>query len=168
VPPELLKKWGSDQPSQNIFSANLAQQRYPQALRSKNRLSLFKGVLYDPDGYAILKALDTDMYTPKNAIPSAEEYSLFSTCSSIPADVREETVKQIISKSFCVDDAIKVIDGDSRGPFGHIIALREKDANLFLLLEGLISTIPLASLRKHLKIGDEVCIKSGTHKGITG
>ena len=166
--PELLKKWGSDRPSQNLFSMSLAQQRYPRALQSKNRLSLFKGVLYDHDGYAILKALDTDRYTPEDSIPSAEEYSLFSACSSIPADVRKKTTEQIISKSFRLDDAVKVIDGDSKGLFGRIITLREKDADLFLPLEGLTSTIPLASLRKHLRIGDEVRVESGTHKGITG
>jgi len=85
--PELLKKWGLDWPSQSLFSTDLAQQRYPQAFRLKNHLSLFKGILYDLDGYTIFKALDTDMYTPKDAIPSAGEYSLFSACSSIPADM---------------------------------------------------------------------------------
>jgi len=45
--------------------------------------------------------------------------------------------------------------------------LREKDADLFLLLEGLTSTIPLTSLRKDLRVGDEVHVESGTHKGLT-
>jgi len=166
--PELLKKWGLDWPSQSLFSTGLAQQRYPRAFRSKNRLSLFKGVLYDPDGYAILKALDTVMYTPEDAIPSAEEYSLFSACSSIPADAWQETIKQITSKSLCLNDGVKVIDGDSRGLFGRIITLREKDADLFLPLEGLTSTIPLTSLRKDLRVGDEVRVELGTHKGLTG
>jgi len=107
--PELLKKWGLDWPSQSLFSTDLAQQRYPQAFRSKNCLSLFKGILCDPDGYAILKALDTVMYTPEDAIPSAEEYSLFSACSSIPADAWQETIKQITSKSLCLNDGVTLV-----------------------------------------------------------
>ncbi|KIJ93026.1 hypothetical protein K443DRAFT_135134 [Laccaria amethystina LaAM-08-1] len=35
-------------------------------------------------------------------------------------------------------------------------------------MDGVTSTIPLTSLRKSLKIGDEVRIKSGSHKGFTG
>ena len=81
--------------------------------------------------------------------------------------MQQETIKQITSKSLCLNDTIKVIDGDSRGLFGHIITLREKDANLFLPLEGLTSTIPLTSLWKDLRVGDKVCVKLRTHKGLT-
>ena len=168
--PELLKRWDADRPVQTLFNPDMAKQRYPRAFQWKrqSRLSLFKGIVYDPDGYAILRALDTDWYFPEDAVPSVEEYSLFTACSSIPADARQKTVKQITSRSFRLDDAVKVIGGNSRGLFGRIIALRENEADLFLPLEGLTSTIPLTSLRKNLKIGDEVRVESGSYKGFTG
>jgi hypothetical protein len=146
--PELLKRWDTDHPAQTL-NPDLAKQRYPRAfqLKGQSRLSLFKGIVYDPDLYAILKALDTDWYTPEDAVSSVKEYNLFSACSSIPADSRQKTVEQNTSRSYRLDDTVKVIDVDLRGLFGHIIALSENDANLFLPLEGLTSTIPLTSLR---------------------
>jgi transcription elongation factor len=151
-----------------LFNLDLAKQRFPRALRWESRFSLFKGVYYDQDGYAILTALDTDRYIPEDAVLSAEEYNLFSACSSISSEVREKTFKQITSRSFRLEDAVKVVDGDSRGLFGRIIALRDNEADLFLPLDGQTSTIALTSVRKDLRIGDEVRVKSGTHKDITG
>ena len=92
-------------------------------------------------------------------------FRVLRTFTFIPVQcvsVQQETIKQITSKSLCLNDAIKVIDGDSRGLFGRIIAFREKDADLFLPVEGLTSTIPLTSLWKDLRVGDEVHIESGT------
>lgn len=165
---ELWKKWGPDRPSQSVFNTDLAKQRFPRAFQWKSPFSLFKGILYDQDGYAILKALDTDRYIPEDAVLSAEEYNLFSACSSISAEVREKTAKQITSRSFRLHDAVKVVDGDSRGLFGRIIDLRENEADLFLPLDGQTSTIPLTSLRKDLRVGDEVRVESGSHRGVTG
>ena len=164
---ELWKKWGSDHPSQSLFNTDLAKQRFLQVFQWKSRFSLFKGVLYNQDGYAILKALDTDWYIPKDAILSAEEYNLFNACSSILSEVWEKTFKQITSRSFHLDDAVKVVDGDLRGLFRQIIALRENEADLFLPLDGQTSTISLTSLRKDLRIGDEARVESGSHRGIT-
>ncbi|EDR06531.1 uncharacterized protein LACBIDRAFT_300024 [Laccaria bicolor S238N-H82] len=35
-------------------------------------------------------------------------------------------------------------------------------------MEDVTTTIPFSSLRKDLKVGDEVCILSGDHEGVTG
>ena len=168
--PELLKRWDADRPVQTLFNPNLAKERNSQAFQWKHQscLSLFKGIMHDPDGYAILRALDTDWYFYEDAVSSVEEYSLFTACSSILADAQQKTVKQITSRSFHLDDAVKVIGGNSRGLFGRIFALRENEADLFLPLEGLTSTIPLTSLQKNLKIGNEVHVELGSYKGFTG
>lgn len=166
--PELLKRWGPDRPLQSLFRPDLAKRGYPRACKPINRICLFKGVFYDQDGYTILKELDTDWYTPEDAVPTAEEYSRFSASTDIPADVRRKTIERITSMSFHTNDAVKVIDGESRGLFGRIVALRENEADLFLPLQGSTSTIPLTSLRKDLRIGDEVRVESGPDKGFTG
>ena len=126
-------------------------------LQNKDFHRHFNGkVLYDQDGYAILKAMDTDCYIPRDAVLSAEEYNLFSACSSISVEVQEKTANQITSRSFHLHD-VKVVDGDSRGLFGRIIDLRENESDLFLPLDGQTSTISLTSLQKDLRVGDEVC-----------
>ena len=67
-----------------------------------------------------------------------------------------------------VGDAVKITHGDSRGLFGMIVAIRENEADVFLPLQDVSTSLPFSSLRKHFKVGDEVRILSGDNQGITG
>ena len=129
---------------------------------------MFKGVLYDQDGYAILQTLDTDWYTPEDIIPMPKEFGRLSGCSEIPLGVRTTMMAKMATHTFHVEDTVKVVEGDRKNLFGWIIEIKGNEADVFLPSQGLMSTLPLSLLRKNIRVGDAVCITSGDHKGFTG
>ena len=67
-----------------------------------------------------------------------------------------------------IGDEVKITHGDSRGHFGKIIDITENEANVFLTMQDVTTTVPFSALRKYLKVGDEVHILKGDNQGVTG
>ena len=63
---------------------------------------------------------------------------------------------------------MKITHRDFRGHFGKIIDITENEADVFLTMQDVTTTIPFSALRKYLKVGDEVCILEGENQGVTG
>ena len=129
---------------------------------------MFRGVIYDADGYAYFTELDTDWYTAEDAVPTPKEFELFSACSDIPLKVREHTMARMSARILHIGDAVKITHGDSSGLFGVIVEIRENEADVFLTMQDVTISLPFSSLRKYLKVGDEVRILSGDNQGVTG
>ena len=155
-------------PPQALFNAALAKQRFRRAFQKRNSLFLFRGVIYDADGYAYFTELDTDWYTAEDAVPTPKEFELFSACSDIPLKVREHTMARMSARILHIGDAVKITHGDSSGLFGVIVEIRENVADVFLTMQDVTISLPFSSLRKYLKVGDEVRILSGDNQGVTG
>ena len=166
---ELLKRASAPgRPPQTLFNPTIAKHRFRRAFQVRNLYFLFKGVLYDRDGYAILQQLDTDWYAPEDVIPTPEEYARFSSCSEIPLEVRTATMAKMAAHIFHVEDAVKIIEGNEKGLFGRIIDIKGNEADVFLPEKGLTSRLPLSSLRKNIKVGDAVRVTAGDHQGFIG
>ena len=155
-------------PPQALFDPTLAKQWFRRAFQKRNALSLFRGVLYNADGYAYFTELDTDWYTAEDVVPTPREFELFSACSDIPLNVRQHTMVRMSARILHIGDEVKITHGDSRGLFGKIVDITENKANVFLTMQDVTTTVPFSSLQKYLKVGDEVCILEGDNQGVTG
>ncbi|EDQ98056.1 uncharacterized protein LACBIDRAFT_336312, partial [Laccaria bicolor S238N-H82] len=67
-----------------------------------------------------------------------------------------------------IGNGVKITDRDSRAGFGTIVDIKDNEAVVFLTTHDVTITVPFSSLRKHLKVGDEVRILLGDHQGVTG
>lgn len=155
-------------PRQALFNPTRAKQRFRRAFQERNSLSVFRGVLYNADGYAYFSEVDTDWYTAEDVVPTLREFELFSACSDIPLNVRQHTMARMSARILRIGDGVKITHGDSRGLFGTIEDITENEAIVSLTMEDVTTTVPFSSLRKDLKVGDEVRILSGDHEGVTG
>ena len=125
-------------------------------------------MFYDADGYAYFTDLDTDWYTAEDVVPILREFELFSACSDIPLNIRQHTMAGMSARILQIGDEVKITHGDSRGHFGKIIDITENEANIFLTMQDVTTTVPFSVLQKYLKVGDEVCILEGDNQGVTG
>ena len=67
-----------------------------------------------------------------------------------------------------IDDEVKITHGDLRGLFRKIVDITENEANIFLTMQDVTTTVPFSALQKYLRVGDEVCILEGDNQGVTG
>jgi len=155
-------------PLQILFNPTIAKHWFQRVFQPQNKYFLFKGVLYDQYGYAILQTLDTDWYTPEDIIPMPEEFGRFSSCSKTPLGVRTAMMVKMAAHAFHIEDAVKVVEGNRKNLFGWIIKIKGNEADVFLPSQGLTSTLPLSLLRKNIRVGDAVHVTSRDHKGFTG
>ena len=155
-------------PPQALFNPTLAKQRFRQAFQKRNALSLFRSVFYDADGYAYFMDLNTDWYMAEDVVPDLREFELFSACLDIPLNIRQHTMARMSARILQIGDEVKITHRDSRRHFGKIIDITENEANIFLTMQDVTTTVPFSALWKYLKVGDEVRILEGDNQGVTG
>ena len=112
--------------------------------------------------------LDTDWYMAEDVVPNLKEFELFSAYSDIPLNVRQHTMARMLARILWIGDEVKITHGDLRGLFLKIVDITETEANVFLTMQDVTTTVPFSVLRKYLKVGDEVCILEGDNQGVTG
>ena len=110
-------------------------------------------MFYNADGYAYFTDLDTDWYTAEDVVPDLREFELFSACSDIPLNVRQHTMARMLARILQIGDEVKITHRDSRGHFGKIVDITENEANVFLTMQDVTTTVPFSVLRKYLKVG---------------
>ena len=67
-----------------------------------------------------------------------------------------------------IGDEVKITHRDLRRLFGKIVDITVNEANIFLMMQDVTTTVPFAALQKYLKVGDEVCILEGDNQGVMG
>ena len=75
---------------------------------------------------------------------------------------------RMLARILQIGNEMKISHGDSRGLFGKIVDITENEANVFLMMQDVTTTIPFSALWKYLKVGDEVCILEGDNQVVTG
>ncbi|KAF8875144.1 hypothetical protein BD779DRAFT_1678356 [Infundibulicybe gibba] len=142
------KTKGSSRPPPARFNLDLAiRTGTSKYLRETVEGQKFRGVTYRRDGYLLLKAVEGAEYMWEEATPSHEELMRFLECEEAAGAAREIAVTKHSTMS---------------------LKAGEREADIYLITQNLLITVPSSSLRKHFRIGDEVRVMAGPHHGFSG
>ena len=75
---------------------------------------------------------------------------------------------RMLARILQIGDEVKITHIDSRRHFGKIIDITENEANVFLTMQDVTTTVPFSVLQKYFKVGDEVHILEGDNQGVMG
>ncbi|KAF8890597.1 hypothetical protein BD779DRAFT_1469129 [Infundibulicybe gibba] len=165
------KTKGSSRPPPARFDLDLAiRTGTSKYLRETVEGQKFRGVTYRRDGYLLLKAVEGAEYMWEEATPSHEELMRFLECEEAAGAAREIAVTKHSTMSLKAGERVRIDSGNLRGQLALIEDLRfnNQEADIYLITQNLLITVPSSSLRKHFRIGDEVRVMAGPHHGFSG
>ncbi|KDR65366.1 hypothetical protein GALMADRAFT_148757 [Galerina marginata CBS 339.88] len=158
-------------PDKRLFLPALADKslgRVSQSISDDGvRIWRWQSLEFGSDGFRIAKGISVHDLEG-DATPTAKELDLFQKCSALlPATLT--LAKHLVEIAvMVVGDRVRVIRGDELGQIGTLLSLGENEASLSV--EG--RTEPLETntenIARHFKVGDQVDISIGEHRGKVG
>lgn len=141
------------------------------SLVKRNGLYFYHGWAFTACGYIILRQRTPLDYYYGDILPTVADLKHFQACQAIPQEIFQRYISFVSARaaSLVLGDCVRVFSGDLQNLVGLVKSLGEDHARIALNNKELCpNPIPLHSLRKSIKKGDEVIITSGPNQGVTG
>ena len=135
---------------------------------SNGKLATFRGRSFTPEGFIVSPLSGVDLMHPQDDLPSKELLDIFRQCPSLFEDTYRKASASLSNLQINTGDRVKIFRGDYRGIFGRVTRVDEKAVAVYMESQDIEEEIPVDSVQRVFRIGDEVMILRGTHAGSSG
>lgn len=159
-----------DRPPARLFSVEGARKSFGSTrIRTRRYKSTdkttftFDGSEFSTQGYLILTRQEMYVCQAGEAVPTAQEFELFSGCEALLGETVKRTRARIQQATLAVHDRVKVVMGAFRGLLGSVASLHVDDheVDVFLPSHEIVERVRVSEVIKEFRVGDRVKVNAG-------
>ncbi|KAJ3510153.1 hypothetical protein NLJ89_g4845 [Agrocybe chaxingu] len=129
----------------------------------------YKRQLFNCEGFLVTD-LETTRVLPHSddILPSLDELDAFEKSTLVDSSLIKHARKEAHLRAIQAGDNVRIISGEFRGLLGKVQGLIGTEADVHIPTYDLVHRMPVAQVRCHYVIGDEVRVTRGEHTGTVG
>jgi len=107
------------------------------------------------------------MFRPADDLPTFEELEMFKECSLMDDKLLAEMVSRLSRLQVILGMRVIVVEGDFRGLVGRVMEVGDNKVAVDVESQDHVERVNISFVRMAFRLGDQVRIKQGPHRGCT-